>query len=150
MNRVATKTGDNQEEPDHFVHLAAICPEPLIWERLVKDSDMLSGSHEPDGSGWNKQLGLQDPLVRNDFHLQAPRVRELTDGCLQSGDTSSSRGSDHVGTAAADLSYALLGRGEFAAQALDLTFHNSWKLFERIAVFGKLVLPSGELLAQRA
>ena len=68
---------------------------------------------------------------------------------MQSGDTSSSRGSDHVGTAAADLGYSLLGRREFAAQALDLAFHDGWKLFEGIAGFGKLVLLGGDLLIQR-
>src|SRR6516164_7586880 len=111
---------------------------------------MLSGPHESDGSGRDEQFGLQDRLARNDFHLQTAWVSELTDGSLKSGDASNSGRSDHVGTAGADLGDALLGRGEFAAQALDLTFHNRRKLFEGIAVFGKLVLLSGELLVQRA
>ena len=57
--------------------------------------------------------------------------------------------SNHVGAAAGDLGDALLGGGEFAVQALDLTRHDGRKLFERIAGFSKLILPVGELLVQR-
>jgi hypothetical protein len=81
--------------------------------------------------------------------LWTPRVCKLTNGGLQGRDASGIWGSDHVGAAATNLGYTLLGRGELTAQALDFACHDGWKLFERITGFSQLVLPGGELLVQR-
>src|SRR5262245_15722716 len=120
-----------------------------MWECFVKDPNFLSGLYEANASGRNKQLSLQGAVVWDDFHLRPPRVCKLTNAGLQGGDPSSIWVSDHVGAWATYLGYALLGRGELTAKALDFACHDRWKLFERIAGFSQLVLPGGELLVQR-
>src|SRR5262245_31118047 len=120
-----------------------------MWKCLVKDPNFLSGLYEANASSRNKQLSLQGAVVWDDFHLRTPRVCKLTNGGLQGRDPSSIWGSDHVSAAAANLSYALLGRGELTTQALDFARHDRRKLFERIAGFSQLVLSRGELLVQR-
>ena len=75
----------------------------------------MSGLHQAYGKGRDEQLGLQNAVVRNNFHLQAPWVRKLADRGLHHRDAPGSRSSDDVSAAAADLSDALLGCRKFTA-----------------------------------
>src|SRR5436189_3224970 len=75
-------------------HPAAISTELLVRECLVKDSDPLTGLYEADRSRRNEQLGFESAVVRNDLHLQSPRIRKLANRGLQGRDASGRRRPD--------------------------------------------------------